>query len=154
MLCYCNSSKDFSACCQPLLAGHKPASCAEALMRSRYSAYVTNAYSYILQTYSIQGRGSLTEAAVAADGKNTTWIRLQIVSIPSDSQVEFKAWYAHNRHLFLMHETSSFIIENGEWKYHAGIIHADTGTFKPRRNEQCICGSGKKYKQCCLSQYK
>ena len=38
--CPCGSGKPYAACCGPLHAGEKPAPTAEALMRSRYAAYV------------------------------------------------------------------------------------------------------------------
>ncbi len=30
------------------------------------------------------------------------------------------------------------------------ILRENSGTKQPRRNDRCICGSGKKYKKCCL----
>lgn len=153
MLCYCSSGKRFSDCCEPIVAGNKVASSAETLMRSRYSAYAIGAYNYILQTYSAKKRATLTEAALAADCHDTKWIRLQVVAVPCNHEVEFKAWYTDTQRLFLLHETSTFITEQGEWKYHTGLIHTDTGLYKPGRNEVCVCGSAKKYKKCCMGLY-
>ena len=41
----------FAACCGPFISGSRPAPTAEALMRSRYSAYVTGAADYLLATW-------------------------------------------------------------------------------------------------------
>ena len=41
-LCYCNSQKSFHDCCEPYIQCLKKAPTAEALMRSRYSAYATH----------------------------------------------------------------------------------------------------------------
>jgi len=30
------------------------------------------------------------------------------------------------------------------------ILRKSPGTRRPRRNDRCICGSGRKYKKCCL----
>ena len=45
-LCYCNSQKQFKDCCEPYIKGQKNAPTAEALMRSRYSAYATHQADY------------------------------------------------------------------------------------------------------------
>ncbi|HUT76233.1 MAG TPA: SEC-C metal-binding domain-containing protein, partial [Polyangia bacterium] len=37
--CPCGSSRDFADCCGPLLGGEGPAETAEALLRSRYTAF-------------------------------------------------------------------------------------------------------------------
>ena len=48
--CPCGSGKNYSDCCQPLIKGKTKAPTAEALMRSRYSAYVEHAIDYIIET--------------------------------------------------------------------------------------------------------
>ena len=40
-LCPCKSGKNFGDCCGPIIAGTAKAETAEALMRARYSSYVT-----------------------------------------------------------------------------------------------------------------
>ena len=40
-LCPCKSGKTFGECCGPVIAGTAKAETAEALMRARYSSYVT-----------------------------------------------------------------------------------------------------------------
>lgn len=40
--CYCNSQKEFKDCCEPYIKGLEKAPTAEALIRSRYSAYATH----------------------------------------------------------------------------------------------------------------
>ncbi|BBD09151.1 SEC-C motif domain-containing protein [Desulfovibrio ferrophilus] len=44
--CPCGSGKEYTACCEPIING-TPAPTAEALMRSRYSAYVVGNIDYI-----------------------------------------------------------------------------------------------------------
>ena len=41
MKCYCCSGREFEDCCQPFIKGLAKPATAEALMRSRYSAYAT-----------------------------------------------------------------------------------------------------------------
>ncbi|NMH58664.1 YchJ family protein [Alteromonas ponticola] len=150
--CYCGSGKDFSRCCQPILQGEQPASTAETLMRSRYSAYCTKNYSYILNTYAEAKQAQLTEESLANSAKNTVWLHLDIESgtSPSEDLVEFKAWSKERNSIYLLHETSRFIKEKGQWRYLDGELHSDCGKVALGRNDPCLCHSGKKFKQCCL----
>lgn len=47
-ICFCSSQKSFESCCKPYLNGTQHAPTAEALMRSRYSAYVLHEVDYLL----------------------------------------------------------------------------------------------------------
>ena len=53
--CPCGSGLAYDACCGPIIAG-APAATAEALMRSRYSAYVQRAYAHLGRTLSAEQR--------------------------------------------------------------------------------------------------
>ncbi len=48
--CPCGSGKGFDLCCEPYLAGKALPETAEALMRSRYSAYVRQLIPYLKET--------------------------------------------------------------------------------------------------------
>jgi len=56
-----------------------------------------------------------------------------------------KAYYLLNNTIELLHEKSTFVFINDEWKYQDGVLY-DTQIAK---NEICFCGSKKKYKRCC-----
>ena len=60
MRCYCCSSKSFDECCEPFIKGDKHPSSAEQLMRSRFSAYATAHYQYILETYTKEKQQGLS----------------------------------------------------------------------------------------------
>ena len=49
--CPCNASTPYASCCQPLHEGQAIAGSAEALMRSRYSAYVLGLRDYLLASW-------------------------------------------------------------------------------------------------------
>lgn len=49
--CPCGSGEAFAACCGPLHTGTAKAATAEALMRSRYSAFALGDASYLLRTW-------------------------------------------------------------------------------------------------------
>jgi SEC-C motif-containing protein len=154
-LCFCGSEVDFSRCCQPYLQGVRTPITPEQLMRSRYSAYATSNYQYILETYTRSQRKALTLEELAKGGDKTQWLRLDVINTHVDNddcsgQVEFAAYYRVNEEFFRLHECSSFYRENFMWRYDSGTLYDDGGIYKPQRNDLCLCGSGKKYKKCCL----
>ncbi len=150
----------YAECCQPLHSGQANASSPEALMRSRYSAYVLQLYPYIVETYDATQRAQLTSEQIAQSALNTHWLGLMVLNskiLPckqnSEDQfigeVEFKVFYSEDKQLYCLHERSDFIQEQGRWVYTTGTFLADNGAYKVKRNDPCICASGKKYKQCC-----
>lgn len=54
------------------------------------------------------------------------------------------------------HERAKFVKDHGEWKFQDGMIIGEGSNKLPiplvGRNDECPCGSGKKYKKCCLDQ--
>ena len=54
--CPCCSGQAYEQCCEPLLLGHTQAATAEALMRSRYTAFVLGRGQYLLDTWHISQR--------------------------------------------------------------------------------------------------
>lgn len=124
-------------------------------MRSRYSAYCIENWLYILNTYEPQQRSTLSTQSLQESAEGTKWLHLQIVptglsAVAHSNEVEFKAFYAINHKLYVMHETSQFINSNGSWFYTTGTMHNDSGSHKIGRNDPCFCHSLKKFKQCCM----
>ncbi|WP_153886323.1 YchJ family protein [Aliiglaciecola lipolytica] len=148
--CLCGSNIQFQHCCEPYLQQKQWPQTAEQLMRSRFSAYATQQYQYILDTYAQSQRDTLSVKELQQSDKETTWLRLQIVNCPDDHTVEFKAYSKFQNQFNLLHEISIFTLENQHWMYKEGELLADTGQVKLNRNDQCLCGSGKKYKKCCI----
>lgn len=121
-------------------------------MRSRYSAYVTGKFDYVLDTYATEKKVGLTASALSEGEEETQWISLRIedtLTCENEGYVTFLAVYKHANEFFKLHEKSRFIVENGKWRYIDGEFLADNGAFKPSRNDACICGSTKKFKRCC-----
>ncbi|MDD2449001.1 MAG: YchJ family protein [Sulfurimonas sp.] len=144
MECYCKSKKDFSECCKPYLSGEKKVPSAEALMRSRYSAYVLGDGNYILKTATKDAGFEVDVALIQEYAKSVKWLGLEIVKSDVD-EVEFKAYYKDSDGLKVQHERSNFIFEDGVWLYRDGeFLNSKIG-----RNILCPCQSGKKYKKCC-----
>jgi SEC-C motif-containing protein len=150
--CFCGNQAPFGQCCQPIISSKTEAQNAEQLMRSRFTAYVIEDYSYILQTYASHQRSSLTVSQLADSAQDTQWLNLQVLAhqpYTNTAQVEFKAFYQVDGIYYVMHELSNFVYEDDNWCYTTGVIQKDSGEFSPERNSQCMCGSGKKFKKCC-----
>lgn len=113
--CPCESGKAYGRCCSPLHEGAASAA-AEALMRSRYSAYVLGLEPYLLATW----HSSTRPAQVEFDPK-TRWLGLTVKSAAESGDtavVEFVARYKlGGGSAVRMHEKSRFLREDGRWYY-------------------------------------
>jgi len=150
--CFCGNTLAFEQCCKPIIDGQLNAKDAEALMRSRFSAYFINNYQYILKTYTPANRSKLTIKELATSAQDTQWLSLQVLAHQTQekmAKVEFKAFYKMGDSYFVMHELSGFVFEAGNWLYADGEIQKGSGEYTPERNSQCLCGSTKKFKKCC-----
>ena len=121
--CPCCSNKDFTKCCSLYLDGNTPAPTAEALMRSRYSAYTLLREDYVLSTWHASTRPAQLGSAEDASNK---WMGLEVKrheqQDSSHAIVEFIARHKVNGRTFLMHEVSRFVREEGKWFYVAGDL--------------------------------
>lgn len=152
--CFCGSGDTFEQCCKPIIDGTQPASTAQALMRSRYSAYVIVASQYLIDSTHISQRANYSKADIEAWAKESHWQKLEIIdckkglSDDSIGEVEFKAYYKDSKNtLQIHHERSVFKKENGDWFYVSGTIISSKTIIN--RNDSCACGSGKKFNKCC-----
>lgn len=154
-LCPCQSGLPYANCCEPLHKNEQPAESAEELMRSRFSAYSIHHIDYLIKTSceaSERDRQSIEDWA-----KQCQWGHLTILDTEkgtkTDSKgvVEFAAWYRDNEGTLQCHqERSTFIKANGHWLYDSAI---ESKVKRPKisRNQPCPCGSGNKFKNCCVS---
>ena len=150
MLCPCGSGKPFEQCCAPFIDGTLPAPSAETLMRSRYSAYVVGAGAYLVATTVPEKQVPEDAELIRAHAAQTQWLSLQVLEASergAGAFVTFKAFYRDgDGPIRVHHEKSRFARENGRWYYDEGVLYdAVVG-----RNDPCPCGSGKKYKKCCM----
>ena len=125
--CPCGSSQTYAHCCAPYHAG-RPAPTADALMRSRYSAYVRLLEPYLLATWHTRTRP--LSLALATDEK-TRWLGLEIkrheITEVDLAIVEFVARYKTSGRARRLHEVSRFVRENGYWYYVDGEFPAKDG---------------------------
>jgi SEC-C motif-containing protein len=156
--CPCGSGRPYSDCCEPYISGTAQPPTAEALMRSRYSAYVEHAIDYIIDTCVHRGKDDIDYKSTRDWSEQSTWLGLKIVDVekggPADNEgiVEFKASYERNGLKDVHQERAKFKKDNGRWLYDEGHVTPLTivrTAPKTGRNDPCPCGSGKKFKHCC-----
>jgi len=158
-LCPCGSAVAYETCCRPLIKGEQPASTAEQLMRSRYSAYVKKEMEYVYSSLHPEHRSDYDEKSSRDWAESAEWHTFEIVSTkgggPEDREgtVEFIAAYSEKGVRTEHHELSTFKKEGDTWYFVTGknmpVRQLKNAGPKIGRNDPCSCGSGKKYKKCC-----
>lgn len=157
-ICPCGSGQGLKACCEPLIKGTKAAPTPEAVMRSRYTAYVTGDVAYLKETYLPANREDFDEDAVRKWSQSSEWLGLEILATSGESSadrgvVEFVARYKIEGQEQKHHEIADFKKQDGRWYFVDGrppkTAPLKRDAAKANRNDPCPCGSGKKYKKCC-----
>ena len=146
--CPCGQGQ-YAACCQPLHLKQQVAQTAEQLMRSRYSAFALQQIDYILQTTALGQQSTLDRAAIADWSQSNQWLKLDVVQHQpkldkTHALVEFKAHYHDGTQAHIHHEVSHFVLHQQQWYFLDPTLDMQITMKQP-----CICGSGKKFKQCC-----
>jgi SEC-C motif-containing protein len=122
-LCPCGSRKLFSACCAGYLDGSQIAVSAEALMRSRYTAYAMLHEKYLLATWHASTR---PVSLGLAEDVPTKWFGLEVKRCEQQDAdhaiVEFVARYKVGGRAHRLHEVSRFVREAGKWFYLDGDV--------------------------------
>ena len=107
----------YADCCGRLHAGAATAPDAEALMRSRYSAYVLGLADYLLATW----YASTRPATLEPDPPGLKWLGLEVrrhVVVDADhASVEFVARSKLGGRAHRLHEFSRLVREDGRWYY-------------------------------------
>ena len=158
-LCPCQSGKTYGECCAPIIAGTAKASTAEAVMRARYTSYVTGDIDFLKTSATKQVQEEFDEEASKAWSAAAEWHGLEIIKTEKGGArdktgvVEFRALYTANGEFCNHHEVSKFVKEDGGWKFAEGELVGEKPIVREEpkvgRNDPCPCGSGKKYKKCC-----
>jgi len=127
--CPCGSGHLLSACCGRYHAGPnaEPAPTAEALMRSRYSAYVLDRLDYLRATWHPGTRPAVLEP----NEPGLRWLGLTVrhhkVLDPDHAEVSFVARSKLGGRAHRLEEVSRFVREDGRWLYVDGDIGAPVG---------------------------
>lgn len=131
MSCHCGKNLDFTVCCQPLIEGQQTAPSAEALMRSRYSAFVIKNMDYLLKTQDPQTRDEFDLQSNQEWADSVVFLGLEILRSEESgnkAQVEFKARFQEQNSgiMSVHHEISKFRQQKGVWYFRSGKIVAES----------------------------
>ncbi len=117
--CPCGKGPAYADCCGRWHAG-QAAPTAEALMRSRYSAFVLGLADYLLATWHPN-----TRPAELTLESSIRWLGLEVRAAHEDGDratVEFVARSKLGGRAARLHETSRFVREVGRWFYVDGDL--------------------------------
>ncbi|WP_432497937.1 YchJ family protein [Kineococcus auxinigenes] len=124
--CPCGWGEPYEACCGRFHAGERTgehAPTAEALMRSRYTAFVREDAAYLLRTWDPATR----PADLDVTGSGGRWRRLLVLATtgggPFDDTgtVEFEAHARDGGRRDVQHEVSAFRRDGGRWTYTGSV---------------------------------
>src|SRR6187402_3011863 len=111
--CPCGSGKTFEACCGPIIAG-APAPTAEALMRSRYSAYVKHDIAHLERSLSADQRKDFAAEEAKKWAEGSEWHGLTISRTEQGGpDAKFRTDGKDQEHF----EVAMFGREEGRWVY-------------------------------------
>ncbi|WP_243383190.1 YchJ family protein [Geothrix alkalitolerans] len=126
--CPCTSKKPYDRCCGPFHAGTAAPETAEALMRSRFSAYALGKVDYLIATRPEAKRDEENRDELLQYCKSVSCVGLKIISREKGAKgddtgvVTFHASLQANGRRTLHIETSTFARENGRWVYVDGVV--------------------------------
>ncbi len=153
VLCPCGSERDYEDCCGPIIAG-TPAPTAEALVRSRYTAFVRGELDHVADTHAPEVREDFNRAEAERVAQQHEWRGLEIrntTQIDNTAQVDFVVRFRREQQELATRSVSCFRHDQGKWLY----VSTESSQIVPQRitkvgrNDPCPCGSGKKAKKCC-----
>ena len=110
--CPCGTGLPYAGCCGRLHSGAVTAPTAEALLRSRYSAFALADAAYLLRSWHPSTRPAKVDLG------STRWTRLEVLEatgglFDTEGVVEFRAHHDGG----VMQERSTFRREAGAWLY-------------------------------------
>ena len=117
--CDCGAPRPYADCCGRFHSGplHLLAPDAEALMRSRYSAFVRDLTGYLRDTWHPSTRPSTLEPNPEGLRCLGLEVRRHSVQDADHATVEFVARSKLGGRAQRLHETSRFVREGGRWFY-------------------------------------
>ena len=125
--CPCGSTQTYAVCCgrwhtEHATSGKLTAPAPEALMRSRYSAFVLDLRPYLLASW----HASTRPADLEPPEPGLKWLGLDVKRTAmldaAHGTVEFIARSKLGGRAHRLHEVSRFVRENGEWFYVDGDL--------------------------------
>lgn len=128
--CPCQSDLTYSECCLPYISGAKLPHSAEALMRSRFSAFALLEMDYVKHTTDPQVLNKIDFRANSEWAKQSDFYKLEIIQSGEEGNkgsVEFKAYFRNksdgSEHVH--HEFSRFRKQSGRWYFRDGRVQSE-----------------------------
>lgn len=122
--CPCGSNSGYTACCKLAHDNIHSVQSAEALMRSRYTAFVLAKGDYLQKSQHSSTRPNKREVSdIVQWAKSVQWATLDVIQCiaglvnDSEGQVAFKAYYMEQGKPSVIQENSRFVKENEHWVY-------------------------------------
>lgn len=134
MTCPCGAGPSYALCCGPYHRGEATVPTAEALMRSRYSAFAVGDTAWLLRSWHSSTRPRRIEL-----DRDQVWDRLVILGtsggglFDSEGTVEFRALFTHRGRTDSLHEHSRFAREKGLWVYVTALPQGESGRASSSR---------------------
>ncbi|MFO0668508.1 MAG: YchJ family metal-binding protein [Polyangiaceae bacterium] len=128
----CGSGATYSACCGPAHAGARESATAEALMRSRYSAFALGDAEYLIRRSRRSRRSVRGSAALVAALREVRTSRFMALTVKTAREDGDRATVSFHVRVFVgrrdrsFEETSAFVREDGAWRYQRAL--ADDGS--------------------------
>lgn len=126
-LCPCGTQKTYESCCEPYHKHYNAPTC-EALMRSRYSAFVFGLVDYLFETTHPSHRSKNLREEIAFTCKDFAWTKLEVLSCWQGGEkdkvgkVSFRASFVQEGKKGLHGEDSRFKRFGKAWMYLDGNI--------------------------------
>lgn len=127
--CPCGGGKSFDDCCGPYLSRASVPVTAEALMRSRYTAFVRQDISYLRDTLWPKNLRGFDEVATAKWAAENHWTGLTVLDVQKggaadrEGTVLFEARYLSGGKLNTHRECSRFRKKAANWYYVEALAH-------------------------------
>ena len=127
LVCPCGSTRNYSDCCEPIIAGQKEASTSLELMRSRYVAFTQANTAYLILSHHSKTRSASQYKGTKEWAKSVQWMGLVILGTQAGEAtddvgyVEFKALFLESGQMQQIHEKSLFKREEQRWVYDSGV---------------------------------
>jgi SEC-C motif-containing protein len=124
-MCYCGKPNAFDQCCGQYIEGEAHAPTAEALMRSRYSAFILKDFDYLGATHDPQTLEDFDLEANRKWAESVKFTGLEILRSEESGNkglVEFRASFEelNTGNKAVHHEVSKFRKQKGVWFYKSG----------------------------------
>lgn len=119
--CPCCSGEPYGICCAPFLNAAALPETAEALMRSRYTAFTQAKMTYLIDTQALPVSERFDRVDAKRWAKACEWQGLEVLTyetLPeSRARVHFKAYYQLDGRDEVLEENSLFARLDGRWYY-------------------------------------